>query len=114
MEDTRRPWPTESTKQGSYGFTETEAASTESALVCPRFSEYMYDSYCGKCISTSFACSWDSFLLIGLSSLASIEGLSPCLIVSCFVLFGCCFFSLGDLLFSEEGTEGIYRKRMWG
>lgn len=36
MEDTRRAWPTESTKQDSHGLTETKAASVGSAWLCTR------------------------------------------------------------------------------
>lgn len=38
MEDTRS-WPTESTKQGSCGLTETETVSTGTAWACRRSSE---------------------------------------------------------------------------
>ena len=41
MEDTKRTWTTESTKQGSNLHTETEAASTESAWICTRSSVYL-------------------------------------------------------------------------
>lgn len=42
MEDTRRTQPNESTKQSSYGFTETEAASMHGACkVCTRSSSSM-------------------------------------------------------------------------
>lgn len=41
MEDSKRTCPTESTKQGSHGLTETEVASPGLAWVCPRSSEYM-------------------------------------------------------------------------
>ena len=36
MEDTRRTWPTESTKQGSHELTETKVAITGPAWVCIR------------------------------------------------------------------------------
>jgi hypothetical protein len=41
VKDTRRTSPTESTKQSSQGFTETEAAITDPAWVCARSSAYM-------------------------------------------------------------------------
>lgn len=41
MEDTRRTQPTESTKQGAYGLTETEAACTGPAGVCIRSLLYV-------------------------------------------------------------------------
>lgn len=45
MEDTRRMWPTESTKQGKHGFfvqsKEIEASSTRPTWVCRRPSVYM-------------------------------------------------------------------------
>lgn len=41
MEDTRGVWLPESTEQGSYPLTETEAASTGSAWVCTRSSLYI-------------------------------------------------------------------------
>lgn len=41
MEDTRRTWLTGSTKQGSRGFTETEAPSTGPVWFCPRSSAHI-------------------------------------------------------------------------
>jgi hypothetical protein len=41
MEDNRRTWPTESTKQGSHGFTEAEVASMMPARDCARSSVYI-------------------------------------------------------------------------
>lgn len=59
----------------------------------------------GRCFSDSFACSWDSFPPIGL----------PCIIVSCFVLFGClleaCSFSEGGVDLGERGGGGQLK---WG
>jgi hypothetical protein len=40
IKDTRRTWPTESTKQGSQGLTETEMTVTEPAWVSARSSAY--------------------------------------------------------------------------
>lgn len=42
MEDTRRTWLTESTKQGSQGFTEAKIASMELSQVCTRCSANMF------------------------------------------------------------------------
>ena len=41
MEDTKKTGPTESIKQGSQGFTETEVANMEPAMVCTRSSMYV-------------------------------------------------------------------------
>lgn len=41
MEDAKRKWPIKSTKQCSYGVTETEVASMGPAWVCTRFSPYV-------------------------------------------------------------------------
>lgn len=74
--------------------------------ICTKFSVYTLwlSAWCfceipksgSRFIADSFVWSWDSFPPIGLPSLASIWVLLPCLIISCFVLFGC--------LFSEEET----------
>ena len=81
MEDTRRTWPTESTKQGSHGLTETEAAIMDPALVCTRSSDYILwllascscetPSSVTGCISDSFACFGYSLPSIGLLCSAS-------------------------------------------
>ena len=42
LKDTRRARPTESTKQGSWGLTETDAAVPAPLLVCTRLSVCMY------------------------------------------------------------------------
>jgi hypothetical protein len=39
--ETTKTWLTTSIKQGLYGFTEIEVASTEPILICTRSSEYM-------------------------------------------------------------------------
>lgn len=68
MEDIRKTWPTESTKQGSYGLTETEAASVSGTEIgMYRSSAYilwlLVLCSCGTLhswregISESFACS---------------------------------------------------------
>lgn len=86
-------WPTESTKEGSYGLTET-------AWVCIRPSAYKLWllAWCfygtpnsgSRGISDSFACSWNSFPPIGLPCTVSIWRVFPCLIVPCLVVFSCC------------------------
>lgn len=47
-----------------------------------------------RCIADSFACSCDCLPPIRLPCPASIRGLSPCLIASCFVLFACCLMEV--------------------
>lgn len=49
-----------------------------------------------------FACSCESFPLIGLRCPASLQGLLPCHIASCFALFGC---QLLEAALSEHDTE---------
>lgn len=59
----------------------------------------------GVDVSLTLDCSWESFPPTGVPCSASIRGLLCCLIASCFVLSSY-LPSLGDLLFSEEETEG--------
>lgn len=111
-----RTWPTESTKELSYGFTETEAVITNPALVCTRSSAYRLCllawwfheiSNSGKmCVSDSFVCYWDCFSPTGFSCPASIWGFLPYLIVTWF-FFWVWLLSLGGLIFSEK------KQRVW-
>lgn len=71
------------------------------------------------CISDPFACCWDSFPPIRRPCPASIWGLLPCLIVSCFVLFGCqllevCSFLKRKQRRSESEGEGRWRGQLEG
>lgn len=110
-----KTWPTESTKELSYGFTETEAVITNPALVCTRSSAYRLCllawwfheiSNSGKmCVSDSFACYWDCFSPTGFSCPASIWGFLPYLIVTCF-FWSLVVVSWGPNLFWME-TKGV-------
>ena len=46
MEDTRRTWPTESTKEDSYGLIETEVAGLGSAGICTKSSMLWLSAWC--------------------------------------------------------------------
>lgn len=98
---------------------ETEAARTRPAWVCPRSSAYTSQLllawwFCGTpksgswCFSESLAGTWHSFPLIGLPRPALIGGF--CLVwwhlaLSCWVL------CLGGLSFLEDEMEGVW---LWG
>lgn len=97
LKDTRRTRPTESTKRGGYGLMETEEASTEPVWACTTSCVYILwllacrtPNSRSKSISDSFACSQNSFPPAGFTCPVSMEELLPCLILSCFVVFGCC------------------------
>lgn len=89
MGDTRRTWPTESTKQGPYGLTETKSTSTGPASVCSRASVYMLwvlawffsgtPESGSRYIPDFFVCPWDSFSPIAVPCPALCESF-------CFVL----------------------------
>ena len=108
MEDSRRTWPNESTKQESYGLTENEEASTERlAWFCPRASAYVLsvslvflwekllivEADMSLCV-----CSWGSFSYwIALSSL----NMRAFALSHCVLLGHVWLLSLGYLLFFE-------------
>jgi hypothetical protein len=125
MEDGRRTWPTGSTKQATYGFTETEAGSTVPAEGCTWSSVYILWLLawwiCGtpnsgnRCVFDSFGYSWGSFPPVGFPSPDSIWGPFPGLVVFCFVVFGCCL--LEAWYFLKEDRVGVdpgeKRSRGW-
>lgn len=63
VKDTRRRPPTGSTKQGSQGLTETEAAIVEPAWICAGSSAYVMLEFYGTSESRAclrpFACTWE-------------------------------------------------------
>lgn len=99
IEDTKRTWPSESTRQVSHRFTETEGASAGLARLCTKSSASLLWwrawCFCGipsngkEYVSDSFAYSLDYFSPVGLSCAHFISGLLPCLSISCYVLYGC-------------------------
>lgn len=107
------------------GPTETERASLGPAWVCPRSSAYTSQLllawwFCGTpnsgswCFSESLAGTWHSFPLIGLPRPALIGGFLPCLVASCFVLFGCCVLEACPFWKMtwrgyDSGGEGMWR-----
>ena len=110
MEDTRRTWPTKSTKQDSHGLTETEAKKHRPAWVCTRFSGDVLWLVSvpgipknGRRCSSDSAWSWGSSLPIGLPWLSLVWGLLACLIISCYILLGCCLLEICSFL---KGIEG--------
>lgn len=128
IKETRRTWPTHSTRQGSYGQAENEAASTGPSWVCIRPSVPMLELFpwwlCGtlnsgsRCMSDCFACSWDYFPTNAPSCPASIF----CLVLPYLVL-SCLTASHGGLLFfwrenqrasGPVGASGSERRRNWG
>lgn len=119
VEDTRRPQPTEATKQGSERLTETEARNTERTGIRARSSAYALClwSLVFLCDSpqrkqglslTPFACAWDLLILLDCQVQLWLEGLRA----SFYILFGILGggISLGGLLFSPPPTEG---NRSW-
>ena len=55
-------------------------------------------------MSLTLACSWDSFLPVGLPCLVSVWGLLPCFIVFYFVMFSC--YLLSGLFFCDGRWRG--------
>lgn len=116
MKRARRAWPATLTKQGSYGSTEPETASMGSAWLCTMSSVYVFWllDYCSceipnrgsGCISETFVCSSDSFILLGSPVKTLHKDFHVVLFCSLWLLF------LGDLLFSwvELKEEWIWRK----
>ena len=126
MEDTRRTRPSESTKQGSYELTETEAASTGPTWVCPRSFACIYNA------AFTLVSLWDSWMCepVGLWLLCLLLGSfhsagMPCpvsmwwvllyLIIFHCVMFGChlsepCSF----LMRNRKGSGGMRRWRGTG
>jgi hypothetical protein len=85
-EDTRRTWPTQSTK-----LTQTHREWKVKHLACTRSSVYVMGVFLWLLILSmsvylTFWLLWNSCFPIGLPCLACILGISPYLIVSCFVL----------------------------
>lgn len=118
MEDSRRTWPTEPTKQSSHGLTETEAVSRSPAWVCTRFSACMSWLLalcsCGvpssgvRRISDFFAWIWYSFSYCVVLSILKVRAfaLSYCILLC---LVGCC-----GLLESCSFLKGTEREWIWG
>lgn len=48
----------------------------------------------GRCVFDSFVWCWNYFPPVGLTCVALIGGLLHCLIVSCFVVIGCCLLEV--------------------
>lgn len=118
MENTRRTWPTESIKRDSLGLLETKSPSMGLTCFCTKFFVYILCllalCFCGTSnngrgfVFDSFVCFWDPFPPVGFPSLASVWGLLPCFIVSCFVMFGSMLFSEGKQRRNgSEGGEGM-------
>lgn len=90
------------------------AISIRPTLVCSMSSACMLWplSYCfcgtpnsgSVCISDSFACWWDSFPPVGMLCPVSVWGISSCLIVSSFLVYGC--FLLEFFIFFLTGNGG--------
>lgn len=55
------------------------------------------------CVFDSLACSWHMFPAVGLPYSALIGWLLLCLIISCFVTFGCCLL---EICSSVKGNTG--------
>ena len=122
MEDTRSTRPSDSTKQGAYEFTETEAASIGSSWVYSAPSSciiyllvyYFYGTPHddNKWVSYSHACSWDSFLLLGFHVQLQYDS-------SCFIFY-ILFFHVWFLLLRSrffiirDRKEWIWMKGKWG
>lgn len=97
MKNTRRTWPTRSTKQCSYGFTESKETYKGPTLVYISSSAYIYGCQVdifvrflivAMGVSLILMYSRGSFPLIWLPCPVSILGLLPSLIVSYFIVFG--------------------------
>ena len=54
-------------------------------------------------MSLTLACSWDSFLPVGLPCLVSVWGLLPCFIVFYFVMFAYCLLEACSFLKRKSG-----------
>lgn len=115
MEDTKGTWPTDSTKQGSCGLTETEEAGTEPARVCP-WSAYMLWrlAWCVGFLTVRVVCLF--CLLLGLYSpcWVALSHLNmralPCF---CYILEACSFLKrigggvqLGEMGDRKSGGRG--------
>lgn len=120
MEDTRKAWPIESTKQGSHVLTEIKTAGLGPAWVCIRSLHVCYGClvsvFVGLITVTAeavvfwlFACCW-----IFLSSPYINAFALPCLIVSCFVLFGFCLVPAVFWRGSGGGVDLEERKEVEG
>lgn len=58
---------------------------------------------CGSSyVSDSYACSWDSFPLVGLPCPASVGEFLPCLTVFCFIMFGYCLLQACSFLMKHS------------
>lgn len=111
-EVTRRTQPTESAQWGSYGLFTTEEPSMGPARIYSRPSACMlclltwcfggtYNSG-SRCVSDSFACSWDAFPPIRLSCLAQYEDFCLVLTVSYFAMFGCRLLEVNSFMKGNE------------
>lgn len=99
------------------------STSTGLAWVCTRSSAYRLWmlSWCfyktlkseTRYVSKSFACSWDSFASIKLPYATLIWRFLSCLLVSCFVSFGCCLWEDCSFLKGAE-WEGSVKVRVNG
>jgi hypothetical protein len=110
-------WPTESTKQGSEGLTETEVTIRKPVRVWARSSAYVTVGYLGILVGplttvvgdvfNSFASTWDSFSPTGSPCLNLIWGFVLSLTVLCYALFSwypweSCSRSLSLFLWKRE------------
>lgn len=74
----------------------------------------------GACVSlTLFACLWDSFPPVRMLCPVSVWGISSCLIVSFFLVYGCfllefCIFSEGKWRGSGLREEGRWWRKLGG
>lgn len=109
----RRPWPTESTKQGSHGLTETEMSSVGPAWIIRKSSVYILwllaccacensDSR-NRCISDS--CPLQQLFCFYWTAVSSLDRRT-------FVLSYCIFFVLSSCHFLE--TCSFLKRRSWG
>ena len=103
LEDVRRAWPTESTKWVHMASERLKWEAWGLHGSSPG-SLHMLRSFVGLLTLSVYLCLLlGLFSFTGLPCLASIWGLSPCLIVPCFVMFGWCALEAYSLL---QGTKG--------